>query len=127
MDSEPLNKLIFVYNADSGVRNALLDSVHKVLSPSTYECNLCDITYGLFSEKVNWKEFRLQFPMEMEFLHRDEFVKDYASKFGKNFTFPIVLGDHLGELEVIINTEELNQLGAAGELIDLIKKRVPIV
>ena len=85
MDSGPLNKLIFVYNADSGVRNALLDSMHKVLSPSTYECNLCDITFGLFSEKVNWKEFRLQFPMEMEFLHRDEFSKGYASKLGKNY------------------------------------------
>ncbi len=127
MDSGPLNKLIFVYNADSGVRNALLDSMHKVLSPSTYECNLCDITFGLFSEKVNWKEFRLQFPMEMEFLHRDEFSKGYASKFGKKFTFPIVLGDHLGELEVIISTDELNQLGSADELIDLINKRVPAV
>lgn len=126
MDSQPLNKLIFVYNADSGIRNALLDSMHKVLNPSTYECNLCDITFGLFNEKVDWKDFRKKFPMEMEFLHRDEFNSDYASKFGKKFTFPIVLGDNSGELEIVIKTEELNQLDNANELIDLIIKRVPI-
>ncbi|WP_232221892.1 hypothetical protein [Methanococcoides burtonii] len=40
------NTLIFVYNADSGLINEMKDYVHKIVSPSTYECNLCAITYG---------------------------------------------------------------------------------
>lgn len=118
-----LQKLVFVYNADSGKRNAVLDSLHKVFSPSTYDCNLCDITFGLFGEKKDWKEFRSRFPVEMEFLHRDEFTKVYASKFGSRFTFPIVLGANAGEFEVIIGTEELNDLQDAPELMTLIEKR----
>ena len=124
MDSNHIQKLIFVYNARSGKRNALLDTVHKVLSPSTYECNLCDITFGLFSEKVHWKEFRKNASVEMEFIHKDEFERDYASKFGHNFSFPIVLAAAAGQLEVLINTEELNALDDVNGLISLVETRL---
>lgn len=126
MQQQPLQKLIFVYNANSGAKNAILDSLHKVLSPSTYNCNLCDITFGLISEKLNWKEFRETYPLEMEFLHKDEFEKEYASKFGYSFTYPLVLGAASGDLEIIIGTEEMNQLADSDQLIDLIEKRAPV-
>ncbi len=38
--------LVFVYNANSGLLNALLDMGHKVVSPRTYPCSLCALTYG---------------------------------------------------------------------------------
>lgn len=125
MSTHALQKLIFVYNADSGTVNALLDSVHKVVSPSTYNCNLCDITFGLVGEKKIWKEFRNSYPIEMDFLHRDEFKKDYASKFGYKFEYPIVLGVTSGGLEVVVNTDELNSMKAPEELVTLLKDRVP--
>ena len=121
--NKDLEKLVCVYNADSGKRNAVMDSLHKILSPSTYECNLCDITYGLFGEKKEWREFRSGFQMEMEFLHRDEFTRAYASKFGSKYTFPIVLGAGSGEFEVVIGTAELNQVQDAAQLMALIEKR----
>ena len=124
MKSDHIQKLIFVYNANSGKRNALMDTVHKVISPSTYECNLCDITFGLFTEKVDWKEFRTNASVEMEFLHKDEFERDYASKFGYKFTFPIVLADAAGQLEILINTEELNALDNVNGLISLVETRL---
>lgn len=116
-------QLIFVYNANSGKRNALLDSMHKVFSPSTYDCNLCDITFGLVTENKLWKEFREQSNLPMTFLHKDEFAKSYASKFGHRFTFPIVLMENDYDLEVFISTEELNALQSAQELIEVIQKR----
>jgi hypothetical protein len=124
MEKKTSDKLIFVYNADSGKRNAILDSLHKVLQPSTYDCNLCDITFGLLHEKKEWKEFRTTCEGELEFLHKDEFQKGYASKFGHRFSFPIVLAAVSGTLEVLIGTEELNALPDAKSLIDLIKTRV---
>ncbi|WP_421810935.1 GTPase [Flagellimonas sp.] len=117
-------RLLLVYNADSGTRNAILDSMHKVFSPSTYACNLCDITYGLVSENRVWKKFRKERSGQLEFLHRDEFKKQYACKFGAKFTFPIVLIETPMDLEVFITTDELNQLQTAGELINLIEKRL---
>ncbi len=123
MKTENIQKLLFVYNANSGIRNALLDSMHKVISPSTYECNLCDITFGLVSENKTWKKFREQSSVPMSFLHKDEFTKAYASKFGHKYTFPIVLMEGNGELELFISTEELNALQSSEDLIDVIQKR----
>ncbi|MEN8789833.1 MAG: GTPase [Flavobacteriaceae bacterium] len=126
MEKKAPDKIVFVYNADSGKRNAILDSLHKVLQPSTYDCNLCDITFGILHEKKEWKEFRTTYEGDMEFLHKDEFQKAYASKFGHRFSFPIVLVAVSGTLEVLIGTEELNALPEANSLIDLIKARVEL-
>jgi len=117
-------KLIHVYNANSGLRNMIIDGAHKIFSPSTYECNLCGITFGAFTENRIWKEFREETSLEMEFLHKDEFKNQYASKFGYNFDFPIVLDISDNDLEVFITTDELNELESAEELISLIKSRI---
>lgn len=119
-----LQKLIFIYNADSGMRNMIIDSAHKIFSPDTYECSLCDITYGAFTENSIWKNFRKETDLEMEFLHKDEFAKAYASKFGHKFTFPIVLNVNEGALEIFVRTEELNGLENAENLIELVKERL---
>ena len=49
--------LLFVYNADSGPLNALLDFGHKIVSPGTYPCSLCRLTYGTFGMRREWREF----------------------------------------------------------------------
>ncbi|GAB5475845.1 MAG: hypothetical protein Mars2KO_39440 [Maribacter sp.] len=117
-------KLIFVYNADSGLGNMLLDGAHKILQPSTYACSLCSLTFGAFTEKATWKRFREAHPVEMVFLHKDEFNKQYASKFGHKFSFPIVLAETRSGLEVGVTTEELNALEKTENLMDLITKRI---
>lgn len=121
---EQMQKLLFIYNANSGARNALLDSMHKVFSPHTYDCKLCDITFGVFFENKTWKRFRKESQHHMVFLHKDEFVKGYKSKFGHKFTFPIVLMEGKKGLEVLVATKELNGLESAQELIALIKERM---
>jgi hypothetical protein len=65
-------RLLFVYNADSGLFNTLADIGHKLFSPETYTCRLCAITYGLVTEKAEWREFVSSIDAECEFLHRDE-------------------------------------------------------
>ena len=123
MENHQEARLIFIYNADSGLRNALLDGAHKALSPNTYQCNLCDLTYGVFKERKAWKKFRQEMQWNMEFLHKDEFKKQYASKFGHKFEFPIVLIALDDELQVFISVRELNELETMEALIDLINKR----
>ena len=123
MGNESIKKLIFVYNADSGLRNLLIDGAHKIFSPATYECNLCDITYGAFTENSIWKKFRQESDLEMVFLHKDEFSKTYKSKFGHKFTFPIVLSETNQGLEVLVKTEELNGMADAKELIAMLHAR----
>lgn len=97
---------------------------HKIMSPQTYPCSLCAITNGVLSERKEWKAFREKSELEMEFLHSDEFKKQYASKFGYKFTFPIVLEDNAGELQVLISTEKLDELDSVQDLIDLVEGMV---
>lgn len=70
--AEP-TRLLFVYNADGGPISALMDAVHKIVSPRTYSCSLCFITYGAVSMRREWKSYIERLPYPAEFLYRDEF------------------------------------------------------
>ncbi len=114
-------KLIFVYNANSGIVNTLLDSAHKIVSPATYNCNLCAITFGVFSENTEWKNFKESSDLEMVFLHKNEFLNQYKSKWLHAYKFPIILVEGDKGLEVFISNEKINKVETASELIGLIK------
>lgn len=68
--------LIFVYNADSGLFNALTDTAHKLLSPGTYQCQLCALTHGHFGMHREWADFLEGLGVPCEFRHRDELPAD---------------------------------------------------
>ncbi len=115
-------KLIFVYNANSGRGNAFLDSMHKVLSPGTYNCALCDITYGVFKENTVWKKFRETSDLEFEFLHKDEYLMEYNLK----TTFPVIFYKKEIMIEEFISTKKLNKLKDAESLISLITEKTKV-
>lgn len=121
-----MNKLIFIYNAESGKLNALMDSLHKLVSPSTYSCKLCELTFGSFGEKNNWKEFRENLEVDTDFMHKDEFLKLYASKFGHKFEFPVVLAQTELGLEVFIANDELQEISSIKVLMAVIRKRIEL-
>jgi len=106
--------IIFVYNADSGIVNVALDVAHKLLSPSTYNCRLCQMTYGALREKTVWKDFRMRSAEELLFLHRDE----YEKQFEKKFKYPVILKKEGAELSVIVTHQEMEKMGDIAELTD---------
>ena len=126
MEKQKPQKILFIYNANSGKFNALFDSIHKIVSPKTYKCSLCDITYGIVTENKLWKKFRKESDIEMDFLHKDEFLNEYTDKFGHKFTLPVVLIPINNELQVFISTDEINKLKNAEELIKIVKERLLI-
>lgn len=115
--------LLFVYNARTGFGNLLLDGAHKLLSPGTYACSLCAITHGIAGERRAWRRFRETSKMEMHFLYRDQFLKQYASKFSARFDFPVILAVTAGEMEVLVSAAELAGMPDAGSLINAIQSR----
>ena len=64
--------LVFVYNADSGLFNALADAAHKIFSPRTYPCNLCALTHTALGMRAEWRRFLDGLGRPLEFLHADE-------------------------------------------------------
>ena len=107
-------KLLFVYNANSGKINALIDAGHKLLNPVSYPCNLCALTYDTFTENSIWKTFKRESPLTMEFYHKDEF----ELKFPKvKLLYPTVLKLEGNELTTILTSEVLNEIADVNTLI----------
>ncbi len=109
--------LVFVYNSDSGPISGLLDIGHKILSPDTYQCSLCNLTHDAFAEKEGWKEFRRSVGTPMEFLHRDEFEK----KYGLSQPYPVILIKN-GDMRVLMKKEEIDGIETLEKLIEAVKK-----
>lgn len=114
-------KLIFVYNADSGLFNTVTDIAHKLFSPTTYECQLCAITHSAFSMRDEWKGFLNSIQHEMEFLHRDEWKTLHSEQADE---LPAVYYGN-ETVELLIGSQEINQCNTIEELKKLIKDRLP--
>ncbi len=69
-------ELVFVYNATSGFWNGLLDAGHKLVSPRTYACHLCALSYGALSMRREWAEFIQNLPHDVRFAYRDQVERD---------------------------------------------------
>lgn len=116
-----MSKLIFVYNADSGLFNLLTDTAHKLLSPETYSCNLCAITYGSFGMKKDWKEFLKSIDIPVEFLHRNKLKKKYGIS---NINLPAILIKEENEPKLWINSESINLCKSIDDLMQLITNKL---
>ena len=103
--STPDPKLVFAYNADNGLFEAMTDAIHKVLAHMTQNCNLCALTYQVAWMKPVWSSFVNHLGVAVEFLHRDEFKEKNPRK---DAAFPSAYLDRGGELEVFLSTEEKN-------------------
>ncbi|WP_396597205.1 GTPase [Dokdonia sp. R86516] len=114
--------LLFIYNANSGTLNGVLDTAHKLVSPETYQCELCDLTHGAFTEKKEWLRFRESVKTPMQFLHKDEFLKRYKSKWLPQYDFPVVLAVVDSGLEVAISKERLTELQTPEALIKEVRE-----
>lgn len=68
-----MTRLLFVYNAEAGLVAGLMDSIHKVMSPETYPCRLCAITYGAVRMDPRWRAWLKSARFEAVFHHRADF------------------------------------------------------
>ncbi len=112
--SKVRRELCFVYNAQSGVAHALMDYVHKIVSPDTYACSLCGVTYGNLGMHREWADYLRSLPFKTRFLYQD--------------TMP----EHLGEISLpaafvvendqwvpVIGSEEMDKASTLEALIEL--------
>ncbi|SHJ23702.1 hypothetical protein SAMN02745146_2574 [Hymenobacter daecheongensis DSM 21074] len=113
--------LLFVYNADSGLGNAVLDLLHKTLSPRTYACSLCALTYGVRMQP-EWREFLQQLPITPTFLHRDELPTRHPELASQPLPAAF-LRTAGGSWQPFLTPQELNQTDLPG-LMDLVRERL---
>ena len=118
--SEENLELIFIYNAKSGVVNELIDFAHKIVSPETYDCNLCAISYGAFSMKKKWSSYIETLPFKSTFTYKDKFSKNRYS----NLKFPSIFIRSNEKLDEIISATEINEIKNLDQLIGLLNQKL---
>ena len=119
----PRPQLLFVYNADTGLFNTVTDIAHKLLSPSTYSCNLCALTHGTFQVREEWVNFLETLEADCEFLHRDEFVKAHPGR--ADVPLPAVFAKtSSGPPTILIDAAWLRSCGSLAELTQLVTDRL---
>ncbi len=116
-----MQQLVFVYNANSGLLNLGKDVLHKLVSPTTYPCKLCDLTYGVMSEKREWVACRKRLPLKQLYLHKDEFQERYGSRSER---LPAVFFENAGQLEVLIGAKEMDRMDSLNEFIRVLEQRI---
>lgn len=120
----PQPRLLFVYNADGGLVNALKDTWHKAVSPETYECALCAITYGALSMRPEWKAYLKRLPYETRFLHRDEWIAAFP---GAGEPLPaIFLQEGASPPLVLVRAEEMKLGQSLDELMTLLNRKLAV-
>ncbi len=101
----------FIYKAKNGLANSIFDLAHKIVSPDTYECNLCKITHGAFTETKKFKELKQKYNITL--WHID----DYETKYPKESKYPLIIIRDEKQKEIgRVAAEEINSLTDVDEL-----------
>ena len=113
-------ELIFIYNAKSGFVNELVDFAHKIISPETYECNLCAITYGTFKMERRWSNYIQSLPIKSTFSYKDELSKYNLG----NVNLPAIFFRNNKEIVELLSAEKINDLSDFHKLIEILDMRL---
>ncbi|MBI5771199.1 MAG: hypothetical protein HZA93_25725 [Verrucomicrobia bacterium] len=116
------DRIILVYNADNGLFNAVTGWSHKLLSPETYQCSLCRITFGLSGMLISWKNFLQMLPFPAIFFHRDEFLLRYPQYQAINL--PLILAEKDCSTEILLHADQIGNSGGVASLIGLIQLKL---
>jgi hypothetical protein len=114
-------RLIFVYNAKSGLLAGIMDSIHKTVSPGTYPCDLCAITYGMTAMKPEWRDWLKRLTIPTKFFHLDDFRETWPDA---HFALPAILAERGGKLETLVSPSEFKAISDVRELIVLLEKKL---
>jgi hypothetical protein len=118
-----VKELIFIYNADSTMFSKMTDFAHKIISPKTYQCNLCKLTYGNLNMHKDWEKFLKELNINIEFSYKDEFIK--RNKDFAKHSFPLVLAKHVdNNLSIFVDSKEINEQKDLDDLKNLVIRKL---
>ncbi len=113
-------ELIFVYNANSGRANKMWDAVHKMVSPTTYDCELCTLTHHSFGAHSKWQSFLKEAKVSVKVYYKDQFERTFDSK----MEFPAVLFYENSVVRTILDKKELKHINELEDLLVLLEQKL---
>ena len=116
------DRIILVYNESRGLFDAVSSWTHKLLSPASYHCALCKVTFGLTGMLVPWKNYIEMLPSLVVFLHRDEFRQQFPALASQ--PLPAILTESSGQLAVLLPAHDIQAVSGIAGLIGLMQERL---
>ena len=114
--------LIIIYNANTVIINQSFDWLHKMVSPETYTCTLCQLTHGQFGAKTDWDNFITKVELPVIFYHKNEFLKQFPNS---KLNFPwIGLKNDSHAFETILDATQINQLKRLTDLLIPLEQKI---
>jgi hypothetical protein len=104
-DRVPIERLLFVYAADSGLAAAWIDSAKKLLRLKG--CTLCSLTHGLAGEKAEWRECKDELGVPVDYVHRDELTVGMQEVVAGRL--PCILAKANGRLALLLDPAALDR------------------
>jgi hypothetical protein len=104
-----VDRILGVYNADGGLVGELRYLVGHALG--TVSCALCDITHSPIRRKREWDSLVAELGLTVDLRHLNELNEREQAAVGANA--PVVLIDHEGMLEPLLNTAQLDALNGS--------------
>jgi len=95
------DRLILVYDADSGFGALLLDVVKKVVGKE--DCALCEITYSPIGKRGAWRRCEARLGLIVDELHRDQLPPDWGISRAE---LPCILARRRTERPFVLVTRE---------------------
>ena len=121
-NSNDIETLVFLYNASDDAISVGFDFLHKIISPSTYQCSLCKITYGNFSMHDDWRNYLNSIPYKIDFLYKNNYKK-YHEKLEVN-EFPTAFVLKEGKYEIFLSKADFDSCEDLKSLMNLINNKL---
>lgn len=104
-EQRTIDRLLFVFAADSGLLNAAVDSARKLLRLKG--CALCAITHGLMGEKRDWVECKETLGVQVDYVHTDELTPKIEEVVAGQV--PSILAEVDGDLILLVKPDTLER------------------
>lgn len=121
MDGMAGDRILIIYNADSGLVPLVRDWLVKMLRPATYPCRLCALTHGAFTMHRPWADLLAALPVAHVALHRDEWQ---AMAPGDATALPAILLERDDARHVLVSAADFAALADLDALIALLRMRL---
>lgn len=96
-EREKLDRIILVYDADSGIAALVHDIVKKALGRE--DCALCEITYGPLGKRSAWRQCAATLDIIVDELHRDRVPEAWGLPRAE---LPCILARHGDSLPAVL-------------------------
>lgn len=113
--------LVFVYNAKNDFVSKSLAFAHKIISPHTYRCILCSLTYGNFGIKKEWQTFLNTIHMETRFMYANEYQQLFSNQ---NQTYPAIFLVQNNQWKSLVSPTDFKVLQSPQQLIQLLESKL---